>query len=106
MDSAEMLPARDPASLSAAALLEPLLVEGDRIAGVRVRELQEKSFYEHIGLEEGDIILELNGLRMDNGSIIASIRGLLSHAPQIDMRVKKVGGPIQTIHFYVGAGDD
>jgi general secretion pathway protein C len=88
---------RNPANLFSQARILPKY-EGGQMVGVQVNSIKEGSLFEQIGLEDGDVITELNGIAIDSPEQSARILQEFSEASEFDVVVDK-NGSLSTLQF-------
>ncbi len=72
---------RSPASLFSEARVLPKYENGEMI-GIQLNAIKSGSFYEKFGFEDGDVITELNGIRIDNPQASAKLLTELTQAEE------------------------
>ncbi|MFH1728526.1 MAG: type II secretion system protein GspC [Pseudomonadota bacterium] len=70
--------------------------EGGKVIGFQILAIEPNSVYEHLGIEDGDIILKVNGKSMDNVEKALSFFQTLQGQTKFNIDVKKDG---QTKHY-------
>jgi type II secretory pathway component PulC len=66
--------------------------DGTRMVGVQVSGVRAGSFLNRIGLDEGDVITELDGAPLDSPTHIASVMQKLSGAGDAQLVVRRSDG--------------
>jgi general secretion pathway protein C len=82
---------RDPAALFSQARILPKYENGEMV-GVQVSSIQPDSFYEKLGIREGDVITELNGIRIDSAAASAQILAEFTEADEFQITVTGESG--------------
>jgi general secretion pathway protein C len=90
---------RNPAALFAQARILPKY-EGGQMVGVQVNAIKPGSIFERIGIRDGDVIKELNGIRIDSPEQSARILLEFVDARRFDVVVRNDQGE-QVINFDV-----
>jgi general secretion pathway protein C len=83
--------ARTPAQLFSEARILPKYEEGQMV-GVQISSIKPGSLFERIGIEEGDVITELNGIRIDSPEQSAKILLELTSSETFKVQVRGPGG--------------
>lgn len=76
------------------------VVENGRVSGVRLADSGDGQLLNELGLKPGDILLSVNGTRIDSASRAEDIGGLVGNGGAVEMQVKR-GAELKTIHFKV-----
>ena len=84
--------ARSPAQLFSQARILPKY-EAGQMVGVQVSAIKPGSLFEEMGLEDGEVITELNGIRIDSPEQSAKILLELSRASSFTLQVEGASGP-------------
>jgi general secretion pathway protein C len=66
--------------------------DGTRMVGVQVSGVRAGSFFDRVGLDEGDVITELDGATLDSPTHIASVMEKLSGADEAQLVVRRADG--------------
>jgi general secretion pathway protein C len=82
---------RTPAQLFSEARILPKY-EAGQMVGVQVSSIKPGSIYERIGIQEGDVITELNGIRIDSPEQSAKILLELTSGGTLSVQVQGPGG--------------
>jgi general secretion pathway protein C len=92
---------RNPAELFSQARLLPKYEEG-QMRGVQVSQIKPGSLFEQVGMREGDVLTELNGIAITGPEQSALVMQQISNADEITYTVtgadgesRQGGGPIQ-----------
>jgi type II secretion system protein C len=93
---------RNPASLFSEARILPKYENGEMV-GIQLNSIKSGSLYEKFGFHDGDVITELNGIRIDNPAASAQILNELSQAEEFNF--EKVGPGGQPERFTVPADE-
>jgi type II secretion system protein C len=78
--------ANNPAKLFSQARILPKYEDG-QMKGVQLSAIKAGSLFEQIGLENGDVIVELNGIEINNQQDSAAVLRELTQAKEFDVRV-------------------
>ena len=82
---------RTPAQLFQDARILPKYTEGQMV-GVQVSSIKPGGLFEKMGLQDGDVITELNGVRIDSPEQSAKILLQLSSSDRVTLQVDRAGG--------------
>src|SRR5262245_35696040 len=82
---------RSPARLFSEARILPKYEEGQMV-GVQVSAIKPGSLFEKVGIEEGDVITELNGIRIDSPEQSAKILLELTRSQSLTLQVNGQSG--------------
>lgn len=80
----------DAARLMAQASLRPRM-QGLRLNGFTIGDGVDASVLDAAGLQPGDVILAVNGVKLDNPARIAALRGQLANAASAEIRFERDG---------------
>ena len=83
---------RSPASLFSQASIQPKFQDGEMI-GVEVSSIESGSLFEQIGIANGDVITELNGIKIESPEESARILMELVDADEFKIKVDGANGP-------------
>lgn len=83
---------RTPASLFSEARILPKYEDGEMV-GIQLSAIKSGSFYEKFGFQDGDVITELNGIRIDNPSASAKLLNELTEAEEFTFEKLGPNGP-------------
>lgn len=84
---------RTPPRLYGGAKVEPLYdLRSDALQGVRLSKVREGSFWEVLGVREGDVVLALNGTSMDSPAASVMLMNALSLDPVLILQVRGEDG--------------
>ena len=89
---------RNPANLFSQARILPKYEEG-RMVGVQLNAIKPDSLFARIGIESGDTIVELNGIRIDSPEQSAELLRELSQAREFNVVVAGPDGTTRTLNF-------
>jgi len=78
--------ANNPAQLFSQARILPKYEDG-KMTGVQLNAIKSGSLFEQIGLENGDVIVEFNGIEINNQQDSAAVLRELTQAKEFDVRV-------------------
>jgi general secretion pathway protein C len=84
--------ARSPAQLFSQARILPKYDSGQMV-GVQVSSIKPGSLFEEIGIQDGDVITELNGIPIDSPEQSAKILLELTKSEAFTIQVEGAGGP-------------
>jgi len=82
---------RNPADLFSKARILPKWENG-RMVGVQVSGIKEGSIFEELGIENGEVITQLNGIQIDSPEASAQVVMEFSGAEQFEVTVDGPGG--------------
>jgi general secretion pathway protein C len=82
---------RSPARLFSEARILPKYEEGQMV-GVQVSAIKPGSLFEKMGIQEGEVITELNGIRIDSPEQSAKILLELTRSQEFTIQVEGAGG--------------
>ena len=80
----------DPASLAGMVEAEPYR-RGGRIQGYRIRQRRQTPLFDEIGLQDGDVVREVNGIRLDGPAKGLDVLQKLASASEITAVVERAG---------------
>jgi general secretion pathway protein C len=83
---------RNPAQLFSQARILPKYEDGEMV-GVQVSAIQAGSLFEEIGVKDGDVITELNGIEINSPEESARILRELSEAEELTVTIRGEDGP-------------
>jgi general secretion pathway protein C len=86
---------RNPAELFSQAQILPKYEEGEMV-GVQVSAIQAGSLFEEIGIKDGDVITELNGIKINSPEESSQALQEILNAPEVSVTFENEGGT-QTI---------
>ncbi|MCF6178620.1 MAG: PDZ domain-containing protein, partial [Geopsychrobacter sp.] len=66
-------------------------LEGNRTTGFQIRMIQPGSLIEQIGLRKGDILREVNGIKLNSPEKALQVFGQLRQAKQISIGLERRG---------------
>jgi len=87
----------DLKSLTNQAVVRPFLNNGVQ-EGYTISNIAPNSLYEKAGIQNGDIIIDINNNRMQNASDILQVLNSMQSGSSMDLNVKR-NGKIETIHY-------
>ncbi len=90
---------RDPASVLGMADLRPQFDEKGGVSGIRIDSVQAGSLIEQIGLKEGDVIKELNGITINNPSQSITLLREFQNATNLNVVVETADGKKNTLTY-------
>jgi len=82
---------RSPAAIFSQARILPKYEQG-RMVGIELSKIKPDSFYEKVGLHDGDVITQLNGVDIDNPSASRKLLEAFTSATDIDVTVVRGDG--------------
>lgn len=88
--------ARSPAAIFSQARILPKYEDGAMV-GIELSKIKEGSFYEQVGLGEGDIVTTLNGVPIDNPSASKQLLEAFTSADSLTADVRRADGTSETI---------
>lgn len=90
----------DPSKLMEVASASPYKKNGE-LLGFRVRPGKQRKFFRQLGLRNGDVITEINGVKLDNMANSMSLMGTLSGASELKITVLRASReiPLPTLNF-------
>jgi general secretion pathway protein C len=83
---------RNPAQLFSQARILPKYEDGEMV-GVQVSAIQSGSLFEEAGIKDGDVITELNGIKINSPEESATILRELSNAEELAITIRGEDGP-------------
>jgi len=87
----------DLKSLTNQAVVRPFLNNGVQ-EGYTISNIAPNSLYEKAGIQNGDIIIDINNNRMQNANDILQVLNSMQSGSSMDLNVKR-NGKIETIHY-------
>jgi len=87
--------ARTPAQLFQDGRILPKYTEGQMV-GVQISSIKPGGIYERMGLQDGDVITELNGIRIDSPEQSSKVLLQLTSTQRFRLQVDRAGG-VQTM---------
>jgi general secretion pathway protein C len=88
---------QNPAAILGMADLRPEFDEAGDISGIRISSIQEGSLVDQMGLEEGDVIKELNGITINDPRQSISLMREIQKATKFKVVVEKPDGTTHTL---------
>ena len=88
---------RNPAQLFSQARILPKYEDGQMV-GVEVSAIQAGSLFEQAGIKDGDVITELNGIKINSPEESATILSELAGADELAITIQGADGP-QTLNM-------
>ena len=83
---------RNPAQLFSQARILPKYEDGQMV-GVQVSAIQAGSLFEKVGIKDGDVVTELNGIKISSPEESAMILRELSEAHELTVTIRGKDGP-------------
>jgi type II secretion system protein C len=90
---------KDPSELIGDAKVTPVYKDG-RPDGLEVRNIGDNEFAKRVGLEEGDVIASVNGVKIQSLDEAYKLAGKLQNAPTLRVEILRDGRP-RTLTFRV-----
>ena len=87
----------DLKSLTSQAVVRPFLNNGVQ-EGYAISNIAPNSLYEKAGIQNGDIIIDINNNRMQNANDILQVLNSMQSGSSMDLNVKR-NGKTETIHY-------
>ncbi len=91
---------RNPAELFSQARILPKYEEGEMV-GVQLNSIQAGSLFEDIGIQDGDVITEVNGIVISSPQDSAALLRELTQSDQFDVEVLGADGAPRTLSYVV-----
>ncbi len=82
---------RSPAAIFTQARILPKYEDGEMV-GIQLSKIEPDSFYEKVGLQDGDVVQELNGIKIDNPSASRELLEAFSRAESLEATVISADG--------------
>lgn len=73
-------------------------MDGNTQNGYSLTEIESGSLFDDLGLEDGDVLTEINGRPVNNPAVAAGMLATLQMRPSIDVTVQRDGHPVQ-LHY-------
>jgi general secretion pathway protein C len=89
---------RNPASLFSQARILPKY-EGGEMVGVQLNAIKSQSLFSEMGIEDGDVITEMNGIAIDSPEQSAKLLQEFAEADDFDVTLIGADGASRTINF-------
>lgn len=89
---------RDPTDILSQARFLPKY-EGGEMIGFQVNSIKQGSMLQDLGLENGDVIVEFNGIPIDDPAASAELMRELTSADELDFVVEGADGQPKTMNF-------
>jgi general secretion pathway protein C len=96
---------RNPASIFSQAQIQPEYEDGAMI-GMRVNAIKPGSLFEEVGIQNGAIILELNGIAIDSPEASGQILSEFAEAQEFTVVVENPDGEEEVKTFQIPAGEE
>ena len=87
---------RNPTAIFSQARILPKYENGQMV-GIELSKIEEGSFYEKAGLNDGDIVTSLNGVAIDTPSASKELIEAFTSAETITAEVRRSSGGTETI---------
>jgi general secretion pathway protein C len=91
---------RNPAELFSQARILPKYENGAMV-GVQLNSIQQGSLFEEIGIREGDVITEVNGIVVTSPQDSSALIKELTEADQFTVQVRGSDGEARTLNYVV-----
>ncbi len=92
---------RSPAAIFSQARILPKY-DGGEMVGIELTKIKPDSFYEKVGLQDGDVVKSLNGIKIDSPSASKELLGVFTKSSEIVAEVERAG---QTQQLNVSASE-
>ncbi len=92
--------ARNPATLFSQARVLPKYENGQML-GIQLSNIKAGSIYEEVGIQDGDVITELNGIRINSQEQMAKLIREFADATTFDVEVMDAAGNNRSLSFSV-----
>ncbi len=89
----------DPAALYSQARILPKVDEGGQIAGLEISAIQAGSVFEQAGIQDGEVITEIDGVPLSNMGKSSQIMSLLTDQGEVSLTLETPDGPPRTLPF-------
>ncbi len=96
--------ARNPATLFSQARILPKYEDGEML-GFQLSYINSGSLYEEVGIQNGEVITELNGIRIDSQEQMAKIIREFAAATEFEVEVMDADGNSRSLSFSVPADE-
>lgn len=73
-------------------------MDGNTQNGYSLTDIESGSLFDDLGLEDGDVLTEINGRPVNNPAVAAGMLATLQMRPSIDVTVQRDGHPVQ-LHY-------
>ena len=87
---------RSPTAIFSQARILPKYEQG-KMVGIELSKIEEGSFYEKAGLNDGDIVTNLNGVAIDNPSASKELIEAFTSSDTLTAEVRRANGGTETI---------
>ncbi len=94
----------NPASLYTQARILPKYEDGEML-GFQLSNIKSGSLYEEVGIQNGEVITELNGIRIDSQEQMAKIIREFAAATEFEVEVMDADGNSRSLSFSVPADE-
>jgi type II secretory pathway component PulC len=74
--------------------------QGHEFVGVRLENIKAGSFWELIGVQDGDVVLEVHGQRMDDPAVGVALINSVSSDSEAKLRVRGIDGSQRYIEYF------
>ncbi len=81
---------QDPTELTRLIHMSPVFEEGN-VKGYRVSPGAERDLFEHAGLQPGDIVTTINGIPLNDASMMSQVLSQVSSADRLNLTVERAG---------------
>jgi type II secretory pathway component PulC len=90
---------QDPTSILGMADLRPQFDGKGGVSGIRISSVQAGSLIDQMGLKEGDVIKEFNGIPIDNPRQSITLLREIQQATKLNVVVEKPDGTTTTVNY-------
>jgi general secretion pathway protein C len=87
---------RSPAAIFSGARILPKYEDGEMV-GIELSKIKPGSLYEKAGLQDGDVLMELNGVTIDNPSASKQLLDAFTNAEDIELKVRDPSGQTKSM---------
>jgi type II secretory pathway component PulC len=94
---------QNPSSIFSQVQFQPKYEEGEMV-GLQVNSVQPGSIFEQLGIEGGDLILEVNGIPIDSTEASAKIVTEFAKGEPVEIVRETVAGDVDTLTVAPGQG--
>jgi general secretion pathway protein C len=86
-----------PAAIFSGARILPKYEDGEMV-GIELSKIKPGSMYEKAGLQDGDVLMELNGVTIDNPSASKQLLDAFTQAKDIELKVRDPSGQTKSMN--------
>lgn len=91
---------RNPAEIFSSARILPKYEQGQMV-GIQLSNVKPGSLFEEVGIQEGDVITQFNGIQIDSPQGSAEVLRELTEAPTFEITVTRGDGSERTLTYEV-----